>query len=185
METAIDPNKWVDAYSDNLYRYALVRVNDQQLAQDLVQETFLAGLKNLNKFEQKSTELTWLTAILKRKVIDHYRKKTTRQEYSFDEPNERFADSKMIKDHWVKEKAPSAWNLEADQQLENEEFMQIVKACIEHLPEKWASCFVLKVMEEMKSDEVCKELGITSSNLWVILHRARLQLRDCVEKGWL
>ncbi len=185
METNIDPNSWVDDYSDNLYRYAIVRVNDAQMAEDLVQETFLAGLKNLHTFQGKSNTQTWLIAILKRKIIDHYRKKSSRKEYSFDEPDERFADKMMMKDQWVKEKAPLSWNINADEQLENEEFMQILKACIKHLPEKWASCFVLKVMEEMKSDEVCKELELTSSNLWVILHRARLQLRECIEKGWL
>jgi len=185
MANNTDPNTWVDAYSDLLFRYAIVRVNDEQLAEDMVQETFLAGLKNLNSFQGKSTELTWLTAILKRKIIDHYRKKTTRKEYSLDEPDERFDSNGGMKDHWTKDAAPSAWNIEADKQLENAEFMQIIQACIKKLPEKWASCFILKVMEEMESDVVCKELNVTSSNLWVILHRARLQLRDCVEKGWL
>lgn len=185
MNTTIDPNLWVDEYSDNLFRYAVIRVNDAQLAEDLVQETFFAGLKNLHTFQGKSNMQTWLTAILKRKIIDHYRKKSSRKEYSLDEPDDRFADKMMMKDQWVKDKAPMSWSIDADKQLENEEFMQILHSCIKHLPEKWASCFVLKVMEEMKSDEVCKELELTSSNLWVILHRARLQLRECIEKGWL
>ncbi|MBI9062673.1 MAG: sigma-70 family RNA polymerase sigma factor [Marinilabiliaceae bacterium] len=182
----LDPNHWVNTYGDILYRYAYARVNDAELAQDLVQETFLAGLKNLKTFQGKSSESTWLIAILKRKVIDHYRKKSTTSEFSMDNNNDRFSNAKSsIKGHWIKEKAPHNWISDAEKQIESNEFMEILQACIKHLPDKWASCFALRVMEEMKGEEVCKELDITSSNLWVILHRARLQLRECIEKSWI
>lgn len=184
-QQSLDPNHWVNAYGDILYRYAFVRVNDAELAQDLVQETFLAGLKNLKTFQGKSSESTWLIAILKRKIIDYYRKKSTTNEFSIDDNGDRFTRDKPMKGHWIMEKAPQNWEPDAEKQMESNEFMEILQACIKHLPEKWASCFVLRVIEEMKGEEVCKELAITSSNLWVILHRTRLQLRECIEKSWI
>ncbi len=184
-QSSLDPNHWVNTYGDRLYRYAFARVNDAELSQDLVQETFLAGLKNRHSFQGQSSESTWLIAILKRKIIDHYRKKSTTNELSLDAPDARFTSDKPLKGHWIKEKAPQNWIPDAEKQMESNEFMEILQACIKHLPEKWASCFILRVMEEMKGEEVCKELDITSSNLWVMLHRARLQLRECIEKSWI
>ncbi|TRX66144.1 sigma-70 family RNA polymerase sigma factor [Carboxylicivirga sp. M1479] len=184
MKHYLNPNKWVDSYADYLYRYALSRVNSDELAEDLVQETFLSGIKGSSNFQGNSNERTWLTAILKRKIIDYYRKKSSVKEFSLDQTDERFGKQGMMNDHWLDNKAPKDWQLNAQDQIENDEFKAILQACIRHLPEKWASCFILRVMDEMKGEEVCKELNITSSNMWVMLHRARLQLRDCVEKSW-
>ncbi len=184
MEQLTNPDSWVDAYADYLYRYALSRVSNTEIAEDLVQETFLAGIKNLDSFKGKSSEQTWLTAILKRKIIDHYRKKSSSKEVSFDMPDDRFGKYGSMNDHWMDSRAPKEWQLNSDEALENDELKAVLQACIQHLPEKWASCFILRIMEEMKGEEVCKELNISSSNMWVMLHRARLQLRDCLEKGW-
>ena len=184
MSNQLNPNTWVDAYADYLYRYAISRVNISELAEDLVQETFLAGIKGRDSFKGDSNEKTWLTAILRRKIIDHYRKKSSHKEMLLDAPDDRFGEYGMMDDHWIENKAPRQWDIEVDKVYENKEFNAILQACIQHLPEKWASCFMLRIMEEMKGEEVCKELNISSSNLWVMLHRARLQLRDCLEKGW-
>jgi len=184
MNHQLNPDSWVDAYADYLYRYAISRVSNAELAEDLVQETFLAGIKGLAAFEGKSNERTWLTAILKRKIIDYYRKKSNAMELSLESEDERFGKQGMMNDHWIESRAPKEWQSRSDEMLENKEFKAILQACIARLPEKWASCFILRVMEEMKGEEVCKELNITSSNMWVLLHRARLQLRDCLEKGW-
>ena len=184
MSNLLNPNLWVDAYADYLYRYAITRVNNSEVAEDLVQETFLAGIKGKESFLGNSNEKTWLTAILRRKIIDHYRKRSNNNQLIVDVPDERFGKYGTMNDHWLDEKAPQEWAIAADHEFENKEFNSILKACIDHLPDNWASCFILRIMEEMKSDEVCKELNISPSNLWVMLHRARLQLRDCLEKGW-
>jgi len=184
MSNSLNPNLWVDAYADYLYRYAITRVNNAYVAEDLVQETFLAGIKGLDSFRGNSNEKTWLTAILRRKIIDHYRKKASHRMVLVDAPDDRFGSHGMMNDHWIEEKAPREWTIQADHEFENKEFNDILKTCIEHLPDHWASCFILRIIEEMKSDEVCKELNISPSNFWVMLHRARLQLRDCLEKSW-
>ncbi len=83
------------------------------------------------------------------------------------------------------ERTPKDWSVDYENPMQQSEFQLIMELCLEGLPEKWRSVFVLKVMEEINSDEVCKEIGCTASNLWVILHRARLQLRECIENKWL
>ncbi|TAJ13952.1 sigma-70 family RNA polymerase sigma factor [Marinilabiliaceae bacterium JC017] len=181
----LDPDSWVRKYGDILYTYAISRVNDPNRAEDLVQETFLAGLKNMAGFKGHSSEQTWLIAILKRKVVDFYRQKARNREVKLETNPQRFKKDKPMKGHWLDTFTPKRWDNEAQIKLESDEFMHILKRCIEKLPIKWASCFMLRIMEEMKTEEICKELNITSSNLWVILHRARLQLRDCLESNWI
>ena len=180
----IDPDKWVNDYGDKLYAYAYSRTGSVEIAEDLVQETFLAGLKNLKTFKGDSSEYTWLVSILKRKIIDHYRQKASRATFSVDNEKIRFKQSGFMAGNWIKDKAPKAWSNDTVSAMESEEFMRILYYCIKYLPEKWASCFILRVIEEMPGEKVCKELDITSSNLWTILHRARLQLRDCLETNW-
>lgn len=180
----INPENWVESYGDMLYRYTLSRIMDQKLAEDLVQETFLAALRAKDRFKGESSEKTWLFAILKNKIIDHFRKKKRNQEdqTNFSLP---FADSGLFVGHWIKERGPSPWSEDLKDVLESEDFKRIFTYCLSLLPPKFASVFSLKVVEELESDEVCKEMGITSSNLWVIMHRARLQLRECMEDKWL
>jgi RNA polymerase sigma-70 factor (ECF subfamily) len=86
---------------------------------------------------------------------------------------------------WQQDRMPQDWGLQSDKKLEDEELGTIIRDCIKQLPDKWSAVFSLRVIEEYSTNEVCKELGITPSNLWVILHRARTQLRDCVEKKWI
>jgi len=184
MNKKLDPNTWVDSYADYLYRYAIIRVNSAQQAEDLVQDTFLSGIKGLHAFKGKSNERTWLTAILRRKIIDHYRKQSGNKEVSIDNLNDRFKAEGIMKNRWIKANAPQRWVSAVDQQVETDEFYSVLRSCIAHLPDAWASCFVLRTIEELSTDEVCKELNISSSNLWVMLHRARLKLRECLENTW-
>lgn len=186
------PEEWVDQYGDYLYNYAISRVNDEHLAYDLVQDTFLAALDARKSFEGRSSEKTWLVSILKRKIIDHYRKASRNREHKLIDKN--FAQGKEelpfqaegeLAGHWMTDKAPVDWKIAPDAAVENEELRDILAKCIGLLPDKWSAVFALRVMEEMATEEVCKELDITASNLWVILHRAKLQLRECVEKNWI
>lgn len=180
-----DPNKWVNDHGDYLYNFAWSRVQSKEIAEDLVQETFISALKSLKSFRGDSSELTWLTAILKRKVIDHYRKASTRKETSASHFAKPFEKEGAFEGHWILERAPKDWSTHEENPLQQEEFQGIMEECLSHLPPKWHSVFILKVMEEISSDEVCKEIGCTPSNLWVMLHRARLQLRECIEIKWL
>ncbi len=183
-----DPAAWVDRHGDYLYRYALLHINDSALAQDLVQDTFLSALGALSSFRGESQERTWLTGILKRKIIDYYRKK--RPDFSIDafatpELASDFQDSGGLRGHWNPERAPRDWGVSPDRLVENKEFMDILHRCIRQLPEHFASVFVLREIDGHTTEEICKFLDITPSNVWVMLHRARHLLRNCMEINWL
>jgi RNA polymerase sigma-70 factor (ECF subfamily) len=190
VEPTINPSKWVSLYSDYLFNYAITRIQNKDSALDLVQETFLAALKSKDNFRGESTEKTWLTSILKRKIIDLYRKKASKKEDNetydklqatgFESP---FSEGDIGDRAWSPNSRPNDWHDE-NFSIESEEFQKILENCMSRLPDKWAACFSLKVIEEEITESVCKELDITPSNLWVILHRARLQLRECMEKQW-
>ncbi len=183
VESALDPAEWVDAYGDFLYRYAVSRLRDSSAAEEVVQETFLAGIRHQNQFAGTGSQRGWLTGILRRKIIDHVRSRAKhhRQPGPFDDEHDPTA--LMFDEHgrWKKGALPP---VSPDQQIESRELWQIVRRCLTHLPRGQADAFVLSVMEEMESDEVCKELDISPSNLWVRLHRARLGLAKCVGSKW-
>ena len=181
----VEPGQWVNAYGDILYRYAIARIQSKEVAEDLVQDTFLSALKGMESFRGESSQLTWMISILRRKIIDYYRKKSTKKEVSATQFDLPFHKDGIMEHHWLQERAPKNWHESTDEPLHQDEFQKIMQLCLSMLPDKWKSVFILKVMEEMQSDEVCKEIGCTASNLWVILHRARLQLRECIENKWL
>jgi len=181
-EITLNPNKWIDKYADYLFNYAIVRVNNSDLAKDLVQETFFAGLKSAKNFQGKSTERTWLISILKRKVIDHYRKINSKKGQA--EVRMNFYADGENEGNWLEERVPQSWDNTAEKTMENEELRSQIDICIDNLPEKYAMVFRMKTIQEFETEEICKELGITASNLWVIIHRARTQLRRCMEDNW-
>jgi len=175
---------WVDDYSDYLYRYALMRVNNTAVAEDLVQETFLSALKAYANFDGKSSEKTWFVSILKHKIIDHYRKKSRKAKY-FQEPTADDSSSDFGENgFWKLENAPADWGGSPEEALHQKEFLHILKECLTFLPDKIATVFALREMEGLESNYICKELDISASNLWVMLHRARKQLRKCLETNW-
>lgn len=188
---SLEPQQWVERYGDYLFNYAIVRVNDQEKAEDLVQETFLAGLKASKNFQGRSTERTWLISILKRKIIDTYRKQYSSKETSMGEYEQDISDRDFyrredpFRGHWLEGKGPHSHSLMPEGEIEQEELMKIIQLCISLLPPNLASAFAMKMIDEEESDEICKELGISPSNLWVMLHRARLKMRSCVESKWL
>jgi len=187
----LEPRSWVDNHGDYLFNYAIVRVNDREKAEDLVQETFLAGLKAKDNFQGKSSERTWLISILKRKIIDTYRKQYASKESSMAAYEQDISDGDFYRSedpfrgHWLEGKGPHSKSLLPEGDLEQEELMEIIRRCIKNLPPNLAAAFVMKMIDEAESGEICKELGITASNLWVMLHRARLKMRSCVERKWL
>lgn len=178
----LDPNTWVNKYADYLFKYAVARVNDSNLAKDLVQETFFAGLKSAKNFEGKAAERTWLIAILKRKVIDYYRKINSNKGKA--EVRMNFYHDNDKEGNWIEERVPQTWDNDADKLIETTELKAALEQCIDNLPEKYAMVFRMKTIQEFETEEICKELNITASNLWVIIHRARTQLRRCMEDNW-
>jgi RNA polymerase sigma-70 factor (TIGR02943 family) len=187
---ACDPNIWVDEYSEEFFRFAIYRVKNREVAEDLVQETFLSALKSLNNFRRDCPEKSWLYNILRNKIIDHFRKKTNQEIKQSSTAVETDDDSFFMQyfkkggQQWSSGAAPENWDIAADKILEREEFMQFLMLCISLLPETWAKVFSLKNIEDSSTKEICKELDITPSNLWTIIHRAKLQLRGCLEKRW-
>lgn len=182
---SVNPDRWVDKHGDYLYNYAYSRVHSREISEDLVQDTFIAGLKAMKSFQGKSTELTWLISILKRKIIDYYRKSSVKKEQVLTEFTSPFNKDGVYEGHWILEKAPKEWKSDLDDPINQADFRAILDKCLEHLSEKWRAVFVLKFMEDLNNKEICKELECTPSNLWVMLHRGRLKLRECIEMNWL
>ncbi|MCF6296392.1 MAG: sigma-70 family RNA polymerase sigma factor [Flavobacteriaceae bacterium] len=178
----LNPNKWVELYADYLYNYTITRVSDSDLAKDLVQETFFSGLKGKENFRGQASERTWLISILKRKIIDHYRKINSVKGQK--EVRVNFYDEGENKGSWIEERVPVSWGNEAEMNIENAELKSAIDVCIDFLPEKYRIVFLLKTVEDYETEEICNELDITASNLWVIIHRARHQLRKCLEENW-
>ena len=185
-ENSTSPDRWVNQYADALFRYAIVRVNDREAARDLVQETFLSALQNLASFKGESSEKTWLTAILKNKIIDRYRRAATSMVALSDPADAAELDQFFDEEgEWKSSAGPSDWSASPHEQYRSKEFHEILRKCLATLKAQWRSIFTLKYLEEMDSEDICKELGISASNYWVIMHRAKLMLRRCVEKNWL
>jgi len=184
----LQPENWVKTYSDYLYSLALIKVNNKETAEDLVQETFLSAFKAKGSFKNESSEKTWLTAILKNKIIDYYRKKDVLKdvtsyisdtETNFDEHFFNKSDG-----HWLPEPAPLAWKELADAKVNQNEFDSIIQYCIQKMPTKLAPVFIAKFLDDSDAEIICKEFNITSSNYWVIIHRAKVLIRSCLEKNW-
>ena len=183
----LNPHQWVAAHADYLYAYAITRVNDDELAKDLVQETFLAALEKVSNFEGKSSERTWLTAILKNKIIDVYRKKSSGLKNIDVKEAEHEQVDFFDEDtgHWTTEHGPREFGIEDKDHLVNKEFDHILQKCMQKLPALWMAVFTMKHIEEEATDTICAELKVTASNFWVIIHRAKLNLRACLQKNWI
>lgn len=187
VNNTLNPHTWVSRYADYLYTYAALRINDEDLARDLVQETFLAALERKEKFEGKSSEKTWLTAILTNKIIDLYRLKSTGVVKSVDAANSDDTDTDFFDHttgHWNDRHRPAKFGIEQSDALENKEFQRILKACMKKLPALWFSVFSMKHMHDETTEMICNELKLTSSNFWVIIHRTKVNLRSCLQKNW-
>ncbi len=178
--TTLNPEQWVNQHGDYLYSYAMSKLFSQELSEDLLQETFLSAYQSKDKFKGNSNEKTWLVSILKRKIADYYRKKYKNKEElsNYDSP---FIQDEFMHGQWKEEKAPMQWDVD-DEWSKDESFIKILKKCISHLPEKWKAIFSLKHIEQAPNSEICEELNVSESNIWTILHRSRLQLRECIER---
>jgi len=177
-------NDWLNAHGDYLYRFALARLKDPHQAEDAVQDTMLAAIKN-NNFEGASAVRTWLTGILKHKIIDLQRKQLREQPVSdlidLDSSDTSMDDFFDQSGHWLE--LPQTLNM-PDGALQQKQFLSILDQCINKLPAKLKAIFMLRDVQEVENEIICKELGITATNAWVMLYRARMGLRKCLELNW-
>lgn len=181
-EHQINPNKWIDLYSDYLFNYTISRVSDRAIAQDLVQDTFLAGLKSMKNFKGEASERTWLISILKRKIIDHYRKINSKKGKA--EVRITYNSDTESEGDWLEERVADPFDKTAEDTMQNSELGDAIHQCLEKLPKKQAEVFKMKTILGYETDVICNELNITASNLWVIIHRARTAMASCLEKNW-
>ncbi len=178
----LDPNLWIDKYADYLFNYTIVRVKDRETAEDLVQETFLAGLKSMENFKGEASERTWLISILKRKIIDYYRKINSKKGQA--EVRVNYSGDGESEGDWLEERVADNFDMNAEDSMQNEELGLAIEDCIMKLPEKQAKIFRMKTILGYDTETICNELNITPSNLWVIIHRARTALMSCMEENW-
>ncbi len=177
------PEHWVERYADMLYYYALQRVRHPERAEDLVQETFLAAWKNRTQFAGQSKEQTWLVSILRHKIVDYLRGEAVRRPAESEAQQKEACEGYFDRRHgWLN--PPRAWTGDPVEHTQWQAFWEVFQQCLGRLPTVLAHTFTLREMEEQSSDQVCKELEINASNLWVRLHRARLLLRECLESRW-
>jgi RNA polymerase sigma-70 factor (ECF subfamily) len=181
QQSSGDPTVWLDRFGDLLYRYARSRVHRDEAAEDLVQETLLAALEARNRGQELVSEQAWLMGILRHKIIDHFRRArqvdTGPDEVSFRAPHFFQTDG-----HW--KSRPQRWPADPHSAMENREFWEVFERCRSQLPGGLSAAFVLRELEQMETQDTCRVLGISQSNLFVRLHRARLLLRACLERHW-
>ncbi len=180
---AANASTWVDEYGDSLYRYALSRLRNPEAAEEVVQQTFLAGLEHWDQFSGSGSQQGWLTGILKRKIIDFVRQRSRSAqtaEVDMRDPLDSFFDRSGS---WKKNVHETL--LEPLDSVDRKEFWPIFQKCLGTLPQRQSGAFMLREIENLESAEICEELEISASNLWVLLHRARLRLAHCIKSRWL
>ncbi len=179
----------MEEHGEYLFKFAMVRLRDVAQAEDLVQETFLAALKAAQSFAGRSAERSWLAGILKHKILDHYRKagretSFTDLEFYSDEESDRFIPEGMFAGGWIHELGPMEWSSDPGASLDSAAFWKTFHDCSNRLPKNVSAVFTLREVDGVESKEICKLLNISENNLWVMLHRARMALRRCLETNW-
>ena len=175
----------LDTHRRYLLRVAQLQLRDADLAEDVVQETLVAALSACAGFSGRSSVKTWLTGILKHKIVDAIRQKQRQPVIlaTFDEETDLEDFDPLFKDNGAWEAPPADWG-DPENALARQEFMSIMDVCLDKLPPNTARVFMMREVMELETDEICKELTITANNLWVILYRARMALRQCLEQNW-
>jgi RNA polymerase sigma-70 factor (ECF subfamily) len=178
-----DAVEWLDQYGDALYRFAMYRVHDSFTAEDMVQETLFAAYRSYGKFSGKSTVKTWLTGILKNKIADYYRKLKPEQG---DENIDSYASSMGTlfdkKEKWKVK--PGDWGGDPKNVFERKELMAAIHTCLADMPKRIAHVYTMRELEGATTSEICERIQTGENNCWVILYRARMLLRRCLEISW-
>lgn len=176
---------WVDLYSDKMYSWAFYKLGNKEEAEDIVQDTFLAALDSMEKFEGRSEPKTWLFSILNNKIAEYFRKVYRSPVANENSINDNCLNTFFDNDGgWINNQIPAEWNNDKANLLDDTDFTKVLKNCMGNLPLQWNAAIQLKYIEEKKADTICQELQIATTNYWQILHRAKLQLRKCLEIHW-
>ncbi|MEO1261704.1 MAG: sigma-70 family RNA polymerase sigma factor [Bacteroidota bacterium] len=178
-----DLTNWVKSYTQELFAWAIQKTGDRQLSEDLVQDTFLIAAEKITTFKKDSQPKTWLIGILKNKIADHYRK-VMRKNQVFNDASDPFSLFFNSHGSWIKSAMPQMWDNEPAHLLDNPTFNKTLDGCIENLPKMMGACIRLKFLAEKKAQLICQELGITDTNYWQLIRRAKLHLRSCLETNW-
>ncbi len=179
------PEHWLEEHGAALYRYALTHLRDEHKAEEAVQDTLLAALQARERFSGGASVRTWLVGILKHKIIDAFRHDA--REVALEEPDAVEDDAGQDDDfapdgHWSMRLADWGDPVRA---LENSQFLAILQRCLDALPPRLGRLFWLREVMEEDTEYICKELAITPTNLWTMLHRGRLGLRQCLDRNWV
>jgi RNA polymerase sigma-70 factor (ECF subfamily) len=183
---ALDDPQFVTDLRRRMLRFATLQRSDASLAEDAVQEAFVGALRGSGKFAGRAAYRSWVFAILRNKNADQLRAQMRYAAQSaVDEPEtDPVVDGMFEADgHWTADAAPSAWG-DPHSALQDAQFWRIFEACLDHLPGQQARLFMMREFVELDSHEICSAAGVTTSNLNVSLHRARLRLRSCLEEHW-
>lgn len=169
----------------DLLRFAMLQLRNRELAEDVVQEALAAAIGAGDRFEQRASVKTWVFSILKNKIIDVFRDRWNKNRFDVVEACDESDFDVLFKENerWQRSEMPASWG-DPEQSFENVEFWQIFDICMNNLPEATARVFTMREFLGLEAHEICKELGISTSNCWVILHRARMSLRLCLQQRW-
>ncbi|MBK7017723.1 MAG: sigma-70 family RNA polymerase sigma factor [Sulfuritalea sp.] len=183
-----DRQSELNALRPDLLRFARLQLRDAGAAEDAVQETLLAALSGGGNFESRSSYKTWLIAILRNKIVDIIRSQSREvlaSSLAGDEDGDDALAETLFEPngHWTVEARPGRW-ADPDASFEQQQFWRVFEACLDHLPAKTARVFMMREILGLETGEICKETGISTSNCWVVLHRARMSLRRCLETTW-
>ncbi len=180
----VDIHAQLESIRPALLRFALLQLRNRELAEDAVQEALLAVLEKPDQYSGASSFRTYVTGILKFKIIDGLR--IAGRSVQFDAEPDQSEDDVidqlfLANGHTVD--PPRSWG-NPDSILEQNDFFKVMEVCLEKLPPQNARVFMMREWLELESEEICKELKLSSSNLWVILYRSRLRLRECLDINW-
>lgn len=178
------PDKWVELYSDYLFGFAMSRLRDRELAADCVQDTFLAGIKALDRFDGSRDIKFWLRGIMRNKIVDQIRKSVKEHKVNIDNEDEELLESFWFKYSGIATTNPDPWQFNPRKFYDNTEFWKVFQECIDSVKDPARQAFVLRVLEDHTTEEVCKVMDIKPNYLWVLLHRAREQLKVSLEAKW-
>ena len=184
MTATLTLHAQLEAMRPQLVRFAQLQLRNEALAEDAVQDALMAVLEKPDSFRGQSSLRTWVTGILKFKIIDSLR--LAGRECQVDtmdgESDDDALDALFAADGHARE-MPRQWGA-PDATLEQKDFFRVLEVCLDQLPPQAARVFMMREWLELETDEICKELAISASNLWVILYRARLRLRECLDLNW-
>jgi len=177
---------FLDDLRRQMLRFATLQLSDAHLAEDAVQDALVGALRNARSFGGRAALKTWVFAILKHKIADLLRQKQRSgivQSSNNDDEEEDLSELFNARGHWTAEERPEPWAAPEESVLADQ-FWKVFEVCLDNLPPKQGRVFMMREFIELESDEICVAAEITVSNLNVLLHRARMRLRECLENRW-